>query len=202
MRVQMQAAFYVTTCLLLAATASSAGDKKTPDYYPLQVGNSWSFRVKVGDQEGVVVSRVARIDKDADGKPLAVLEAESNGKVVASEHLRQTADGIFRYRNNGVEISPPLCLLKFPVKSGDKWDGPINSGKEKGTFAAEAKEEDVEVPAGKFKAIKVSIRLESMGQVVNTAYWFVADTGFVKQTVQTPKLSITMDLTKFERKKK
>ena len=105
--------------------------------------------------------------------------------------------GIFRYRNNKQEISPPLCLLKLPITNGAKWKGELKVANDEGKYSCEAKEETVEVPAGKFKAMRVTILLEGKTQNVTTSYWFVPDIGFVRQTVETGNLNIVMDLEKY-----
>jgi hypothetical protein len=186
--------------LFLLATAFADGqdkDGKTPNYFPLQVGNQWNFKVTVGENSNTAVSRIAKIET-IDKQPMALLEASVNGNVVAKEHLMQTDQGIFRYRNNNTEISPPICLLKYPVKDKAKWSDDIKVGNDKGKYFCETKEEAVETPAGKFKAVRVSIRLESKGQNINTVYWFAKDVGIVKQTVDAKDLSILMELEKFE----
>ncbi len=195
--------------ILALATAFADGQEKkqnTPgtSYYPLQVGNQWSFRVTVGENSANAISKIAKMET-IDGLDLAKLEAIVNGNVVATEHLRETEKGIFRHRNNGAEITPPICLLEYPVKLKEtsKWRGDIKVGADKGTYSCEAKQEGVTVPAGEFKdAIRVSIRLEGKGQNVNTTYWFVKDKGFVKQTVEAAGLSIVMELEKYEPAKK
>lgn len=210
MRWQLRIVGTAGILFLAAGTFTSAQDKKDKgdkkpvgvavNYYPLEVGNKWTFNVAVGGNTATAVSSITKIEM-INGKPMARLEASVNGKVVANEHLHQTAEGIFRHRNNGQEIDPPICLLKYPVKAGAKWQGEIKVGTDDGKYFCESKEEAVEVPAGKFKAVRVSIRLESKGQTVNTAYWFVKDVGFVKQTVDAAGLNIVMDLEKFERAK-
>src|SRR5688572_21641812 len=126
--------------LILAAPPSSAEEPKNKNdpkpakagnYYPLQAGNEWHFKVTVGDKTSTAFTRITKIEK-FDDVPLARLEAMVNDKVVGVEHLRQTDEGIFRYRNNDQEITPPICLLKYPTKSGAKWNGPITVGKETG----------------------------------------------------------------------
>jgi hypothetical protein len=179
----------------------NGNDEKTPNYYPIEVGNQWHFRVTVGDNSTTAISTIAKTET-IDGVTLSRLEATINGKIIATEHLSQTAKGVFRYRNNGQEISPPICLLKYPAKSGTKWDGDITVGTEKGKYACEAKEENIEVAAGKFKAMRVAIKIDSQGKTVNTTYWFVPEIGFVKQTVETGGLNIVMELEKYERAKK
>ncbi len=180
-------------------------DKKEPSYYPLQVGNQWTFKVSVGDNAATALSRIAKVE-NIDGVEMARLEAVVNGNIVATEHLRETEQGVFRYRNNGAEISPPIKLLQYPVtikpKEPMKWTGKITVGADKGSYTCEATEDTVEVPHGKHKAIKVTIKLEQgKNPPVNTTYWFVKDLGFVKQTVDAAGLSILMELEKLERGK-
>ncbi len=195
--------------LLLAAPFINAQDKKgkgdkdpggADNYYPLEVGNKWTFNVAVAGNSVTAISSIVKIEM-INGKSMARLEAAIKDKVVANEHLRQTEEGIFRHRNNGQDIDPSICLLKYPVKAGAKWQGEFKVGNDDGKYSCESSEESIEVPAGKFKAIRVNIRLESKGQNVNTAYWFVKDIGFVKQTVDAGGLNIVMELEKFERAK-
>ncbi len=175
---------------------------KGPNFYPLQVGNAWHFKVTVGANSASAISRIAHMEQIGDGPPLARLEASIHDKVVATEHLLQNSKGIFRYRNNNQAITPPLCLLKYPVLAGSQWEGDMTVGNDKGKYTCETKEEAVEVPAGKFKTIRVAIRLEDdKGQVINTVYWFAADIGFVKQTVDAPNLKVLMELEKAVRAK-
>lgn len=192
---------YSIALLLAASFAVAQPDKKAEpqNYYPLQVGNKWEYRVEVAGNSAKAVSSITKMEIiDGTGTSLARLEALVNNNVVATEHLRVDGKGVFRHRNNNQEINPPICLLKYPAKAGDKWSGDITVGKEKGKYDCETKEENVEVPAGKFKALKVTVTLQAKGQNVTTAYWFAKDVGFVKQTVEAGDLHITMELEKFD----
>ena len=203
--------FTLGVCLALAASVADAQDVKKKDkgekpattagnYYPLDVGNRWTFRVEAGGNAATAISTITKIEK-VDGKALSKLEATLNGKVVATEHLVATPEGIYRNRNNDMAIDPPLLLLKYPAKAGDEWKGVLNVGTEKGNYVCKTAEEMVTVPAGKFKTLRVSITLEVAGQTVKTSYWFAKDTGFVKQTVDAGGLNVLMELEKFERAK-
>src|SRR5262249_5467844 len=90
-------------------------DAKAPNYYPLQVDNAWHYKITVGGNPVDAVARVVKID-DINGEKLPRLELTRNGNVLATEHLRQTNDGVFRHRNKGADITPPICLLKYPIK--------------------------------------------------------------------------------------
>ena len=199
--------------ILLASAPGKAQDKKglggkkpalTANYYPLDVGNQWTYKVKVGEKSAILVSTITKVET-VNGLSLALLEGELNGERKTTEHLRQTEAGVFRYRNNGADLDPPACLVQYPVKSGAKWQGQFKISAEPVMYFCEAKEESVVVPAGKFKAIRIAMHLESKDRKSTTTYWFVKDLGIVKQTVkQTVEdggLSAMMELEKFERVK-
>jgi hypothetical protein len=182
---------------ILASTFSFAQYAKN-NYYPLEVGNKWHFRIEVGGTTTNAVYSITKLET-FDKIPLARLEVEIDKKIAYTEHLAQTDQGVFRYRNNAQEVSPPICLLKYPAKSGAKWDGAMDVGKEKWKYFGETKEEMIEVAAGKFKALRVTIRLEAEAKAEKKiTYWFVRDIGIVKQTVEAADLNFASELTKFE----
>src|SRR5579859_2474854 len=96
---------------LLAAGVSGAGGNKkaapNPDYYPIQVGNQWNYKLNVNGKELTMITRIAKIETIKD-QPYARLEAEVGGKVTATEHLRHSAEGLIRLRTNDFEADPPL----------------------------------------------------------------------------------------------
>lgn len=189
----------------LAATDSRAGDQKTPDYYPLQVGNQWNYKLDVNGKDAAMITRIAKVET-INEKAYARLEAEVGGQVKATEHLRITDKGLVRLKTNDFEADPPLLLIKKGAKAGDKWGGKftvLDKGEKKeAKYEAVAGDEMVKVPAGRFKTLRVAIRLEENGMVVNTTYWFAPNVGFVKQTVEAPGLTITIELEKYKLKKK
>src|SRR5689334_6147040 len=116
--------------LLLIAAVMTAGwtgttlaaEANDADYYPLKVGNEWTYHLESDGKQSTLVTRVAKQD-EIDGVVLYRVDAESNGEVVATEHLRTTDEGVFRYRYNGSDVVPPVCVIKFPIKDGDTWHG-------------------------------------------------------------------------------
>jgi hypothetical protein len=192
--------------LLLHGTSGGANEPAqgpAPNFYPMQVGNTWTFAVTANDKKATSVNKIARTEM-VGGKALAVLELSINGKVVATEHLLQNADGVFRYRNNTEDIKPPLCLLKYPLQGNAKWGGDVTVGTEKAKYTAEAREEAVQVPAGKYKALRVDIKMttDNGAQTVKTTYWFAQGVGIVKQTIDLPNLALRQELEKFSPAKK
>jgi hypothetical protein len=188
--------------LLLTAAVSGAGDNKkpaqSPDYYPLQVGNQWNYKLIVNDKKEVtMITRIAKMETIKD-QPYFRLEAEVNGRIAATEHLRHSDKGLIRLRTNDFEADPPILLIKKGAKPGDKWGGTITVAGKKSKYESVAAEDMVKVPAGRFKTLRVAIRLEEGANVVNTTYWFAPGVGFVKQTVEAPGLNINIELEKYK----
>jgi hypothetical protein len=193
--------------LLGAVPGAAAGPgqvkpvQQTPNYFPLQVGNAWHYQLTANANKAKVVNRIGRTET-VNGVALAVLETSVPDKgVVNTEHLLQNDKGIFRYRNNTQDLNPPLLLMKFPFKAGEKWEGDITINNEKGKYYSEAQAETITVPAGQFKTVRVVIRAEAGAQKFTTTYWFAQNIGLVKQTAELPGLNLTMELEKFERAK-
>ena len=73
-------------------------------------------------------------------------------------------------------------------------------GKEKLNVTCKCDEEEIEVPAGKFKTVKVVSDAEVVGAgiIVSTTYWFAQGVGVVKQHVNINSMQFTLLLEKFE----
>jgi hypothetical protein len=106
--------------LLLSAAVLTAGEPRPGrdirNYYPLEAGNTWTYRVEVNGKDVTATSRIAKIEKINDIS-MGRLEATVNDKIVATEHLQQNDKGVFRHRFNGLEVEPPLELLRYPAKA-------------------------------------------------------------------------------------
>ena len=75
-------------------------------------------------------------------------------------------------------------------------------GEEQVTFKAKAgKEEEVTVPAGKYKAVTSELEVMASGVNVKTRYWFAKDVGVVKQTMEFNDKNVEMELSKFQKGK-
>jgi len=170
-------------------------------YYPIDVGNRWEYDFSVNGAVSAnkLVMRIGRLETDTT-LPLSVLETEVDGKIVATEHLRQTEQGVFRFRADNQVHSPALLIAKTPLKGGDKWGGTFTVGNKKKTYAAETSDEVVDVPAGKFKTVRVKSTLEEQGKKTTTILWFAENIGFVKQSLDGDGLKIVAELRSHELK--
>ena len=114
--VVLGASFWVSTGI---AQEKSQNEKS---YYPLNAGNKWTYQIEsdnIPKGSAKLVNQIAKIEK-IDNVSLARLETTAKERIAATEHLSVNEKGIFRHRYNGVEITPPICLLKFPIKKNLK----------------------------------------------------------------------------------
>lgn len=188
--------------VLLLPFAAAQDAEKTKEaaanYWPLKAGTKWHFQADIGGKQIPVVLQVAKIET-IDGQQLPRLESLIQGNVTASEHLSSSDKGIFRHRYNGIEVSPPVCLLKAGAKAGDSWEIDCKIGNDTLKGTCKLGTDQVTVPAGKYKTITILLDAETGGGVkVKTTYWLAPDVGMVKQTVDILGKTILLELEKFE----
>ncbi len=174
---------------------------KKADYYPLAVGAKWIYKVAAGDAAQEHTMTVTKIETSG-GQTVARIDNTVAGKRGGADVIAVSDKGVFRRGPPPVAFNPPICLLKYPVQVGDSWNDTVKVGSE--TVKAShrvASLDEVETPAGKFKAVKVIGVTETGGQKVETTYWFADGVGVVKQTVALSKAEIKFELQKFEKGK-
>jgi hypothetical protein len=162
---------------------AAPGSKETPadpPLYPLTQGTKWVY--DVGGREFVEV--VTGVQKKEAETVLDIGSVGDDGKVRPMVTLVLSEKGVLRTKAVGEPLATPQLVLGLPAKAGDKWTihVPARSGvKERtGTFTVRGVE-NVEVPAGKFPAVKVEAawsgpELKSW----TSTYWYAPGTGLVK----------------------
>ncbi|WP_157369176.1 TapB family protein [Zavarzinella formosa] len=190
----------ICVCLLMFAGFAQA-EEKTPedDLYPLEIGNTWTY--KVSGQEDRFIIRVAAMEKVGDYDCYR-LEAMLRDKPVGTEHLLVAKNGIFRARTDKDDVTPPVCILQFPTKKGTTWKGEYKLGGKAANASFVGDTETVTVPAGKFATVSVQADLAEMGGKVRTTLWFAPNVGVVKQTLEEGKRTLTLELEKFQKAEK
>lgn len=179
--------------LLLAGAADPA-----PDYYPLAVGHAWHYRLELPDDRVLKVVARAVAEEAIDEVKLVRLETEADGKVLATEHVRKTAAGVFRHRYNGAKVVPPVRLLRLPVTPGDTWDADFAVGEEQAQMATEIGWAQVTVPAGKFpQALAVRGAGRAGGKLIVNTSFYAPGLGMVRQETITGGTGIIVGLEKF-----
>ena len=174
------------------------GQEKVPDYFPLKAGTKWSYELNQGGKKLKLSSQIAKVE-EIDGKSLSLLETTMNGEVAATEHLAATDKGIFRHRANGIELSPPVCFLKYPLKKNETWETASTIANEQLKIKGKVIDtEDVTVPAGTYTAFRIEIETSAAGISSTTTLWLAPDVGVVKQSTENAGKTLTAELEKFE----
>jgi hypothetical protein len=175
-------------------------DKEVPaNYYPLKEGNKWYYRMAAGENTFQVITQLTKVE-NSSVKGMFRLEMSIDGKVLASEDLTVDKTGVLRHALNDTQIPTPVTVIRFPVKDGDTWEQTIAAdGDEMKLKGKVIGEEAIEVPAGKFKALRVQIEASGdQSETLTVTYWFARNTGIVKQTLEVGDEQIVFELEKYE----
>ena len=183
----------------LIASSSVLADEAAPrveNLLPLVVGNSWTYRVS--GQEDRFVVRVVRQEMVGE-QTCFRLDATLKDRVVASEHLAFTKDGLCRFKVDNGEVKPPVCVLKLPNPKSPRWQQRYQVGERGATGFFSVSTGEVNVPLGKFKAVIVDASTsEGPGRPsTRTVVSYAGGVGIVKQEVVVGKGPLTLELEKF-----
>jgi hypothetical protein len=196
---------WATGIFLLVATAlpgiaQVASEKaKQPDYFPLSVGTKWTYEVNGGPGRKTLVTNQITKMETIGGKTLARLEAVVNGKVIGTEHLSSTPEGVFRHRLNADELNPPVCILKYPIREGDRWIMNTTHGSQQLKLAFQSKEmKTLTLPSGNYTAIPVVVESSVNGTYITATSWYAPEIGLVQEFKDVGGNTTNLQLVKFE----
>jgi hypothetical protein len=166
----------------VAAPGAKDKDKDPPLYFPTKEGTTRVYANRVGDHETVLTDTVTKVEaKDGGFRVTTVLKGGSATESVTDVSGR----GVFRVSGAGRPLPEPLPLLKLPAAAGDTWEerpgGPAGP-----VFAyTVGKEVEIEVPAGRFRAIPVEMKSDFRGRAQATTTWYAPGVGAVKLSSKT-----------------
>lgn len=203
--------------LLIGFTLGPAWAAAEPNnYFPLQVGNTWNFDIHTSGQTMQMEYRAVSAQV-VDNHPTVRIESHVNGSLSQIEYYETTPQGILTIQRDLIGLhllfAPPQLFLKYPVKAGDYWD-------QKGTFSDNSfgrnisyhqqckylAMEEVTVPAGTFKAIKLQITIVTTDGTSETRIegyrYFSPGVGPIKEdfivTIQGIEIPVAGELTSYE----
>jgi len=187
--------------VLLSSSATPAQEKGLDSpYYPLQVGNVWSYKTSDGNKFQL---KITAHEKVAGDMPCARVVLLTDNREKDYELIGVNSEGIVRYAFSNVKPDKPVLLLKLPPKAGDTWtvDSKALGEVIKGTF--KVTEEEVKVPAGTFKTFAVRTDdLDANGLKITATSYYASGTGLVKQEIKIGNNTTVVELEKFEPAKK
>jgi len=197
--------------LAFAVPAGSAPNlKDVPDrpYYPTTVGDRWVMELRGSNAGGEYTQRttevVTAVEKNKDGDIIVSVSREVDGKFTPKPaQMKVSSNGLFRISVGETVFDTPYCVLKLPLKSGEKWTSEVKVKAEtQTTFKYEvAKEEEVEVPAGKFRATRINVKADFRGSTSKYTIWYVPQIGSVKEQLEGENSKHVREMKSFKRGK-
>jgi hypothetical protein len=204
MRIRATVLFVFALVLGVPAVGAPAPDDKpaeqtTTPYYPLKVGNTWTY--KAGDT--TVTVTVAKFEEISKQNCARLESSSAGGKPTLVEDVAVKADGVYRYGVADKTVEPPVKILALPPKKDETWkiDATIGTETLKGSFKS-GEEAEVKVPAGTFKDV-ITITgadIDANGRKISMTYYFAKDFGIIKQRIKIGDAaeSVVFELEKFE----
>lgn len=175
--VRFVAAFLLAVWPALAAPVPKDFKKNLPVYFPLNPGDEWVYELPGGTTARVITRDVA----EKDGTKTGTLVTLVGEKEVATETVRVDRAGVHRTNIAEHAIEPPVTMISFDPERENKWTvkAKVQGQEIAGSYEVAGKE-GVEVPAGKYAAVKVVADLTVAGQPAKFQFWFAEGVGQVK----------------------
>jgi hypothetical protein len=201
------------TTILFAALALAPGvlaakpkpAKAEADYFPMRVGDSWTYRNK---EEGGYTFKVLSEEPQESGTVRYVVEFRSG---VIIQNVFSKAGGWVLFHSESypeheglkATYEPPKQYLPNPLVVGQKWEW---SGKDPTQVDHHEKSrvvgfENVTVAAGKFRAMKVVTEVSGGAIPMTKTNWYADGIGLVKSTTEGGKIKYGSELTDYSFKK-
>jgi hypothetical protein len=169
----------VPLCVVVSTVALSAPRPKdravAPIYFPTRVGAKWVYQN--GQWEGARV--VTTVDHQPEQTVVTTADVTAKGELVPYEMVAVSAKGLYWIENLkfGVKPDSPACLLSLPHRPGEGWTESF-----RGYSLTACESEEVDVPAGRFRAIRVEENIDcGQGRWRKNAYWYAEGVGLVKE---------------------
>jgi hypothetical protein len=169
-------ALAVLIVVTLPSFSAPALKEKAELYYPIKKGDKLVYEFT---QDGKTSERSMTItaSEEKDGDWIVTTEHlpidVSNGK------LRVSKKGITQIEMGGTVLDPPATFLQLPAKAGDTWE--IKGVKSIPTYTSKVVgEEEITVPAGKFKALRIDATIPLGDKPLTISYWHAPGVGPVK----------------------
>jgi hypothetical protein len=181
------AAVLILALVGFPVAAAPALKGKAAFYYPTKEGDKCVYEARTGTSTTEYTETVTKVETK-DGKLVVSVGRELKDEVIPISKVEVSEKGLFRVASGNQDLAIPTPLLKLPAKAGDSWtnEPAVPDGAVKRTVKyTVGKEEEVEVPAGKFKAVQVEVEqiIEGRERTLVTTYWYAAGVGVVKSTM-------------------
>lgn len=196
---------------LIASSGITQPKTPPPDYFPLKLGDWWKYKSTTADgKTSEFTVKVLRQEKQTDGSTQTVVETLTSFQTI-NDWYSKPPGWVLLHRqafpqnpNLKAEFQPTRNYLKNPLNIGDTWSwqgqGMMGVAIQENSKVSAA--EEVVVPAGKFRAMKVMTQVTQAGTPVTKTYWYANFVGLVKSMTDTGAVQSTTVLTDYSFKPK
>jgi hypothetical protein len=200
----------VLMSLTLLAGMAQKTQPPPPDYFPLRVGDSWKYRSTTADgKQSEFTIKVLSDEKQSDTTSRYLVETLTTFQPIHDWYSKPNGWVLMHriaYPKNEAlkaDYQPVKQYLKNPLSVGSAWEwkGTGMMGVEIEESSRVTGSELVEVPAGKFQAMKVETKVIQGGTPVTKTYWFANWVGMVKSMTDTGSVKSTTELLDYSFKK-
>lgn len=171
-------------------------------YFPLETGNVWNFKAGDGQSAQLKVVRKTKYNQND------VFEVKLEGKSFTEVKLLTVEEfgiRLWKYtvtRGNTTHETPypePLLEAAFPPEPGKKWHVKMTDGQKLIVRTTEMMApEEIQVPAGKFKAIPVRVTVKTGDRVTSElTTWYALDVGIVRKEIGSGEKKGVLELESF-----
>lgn len=197
--------------LTLGSSATAKKPKPKPvktdaDYFPLRVGDSWTYR---NTEEGGYTLKVLS-EEPQEGGPVRYLVEFRSGVIIQNTFSKAGgwvlihAENYSEHEGLKATYEPPKQYLPNPLIAGQKWEW---TGKDPTQMEHHEKSravgfENVTVAAGTFRAMKVVTEVSAGSIPMTKTTWYVDGVGLVKSTTDGGTIKYGSELTDYSFKKK
>jgi hypothetical protein len=176
----------VTCCLLLSWGVLAAPRKDDPPpahYHPSTVGDKLVFEEKYGDQSRELVFEVTDVRQKGAALIVTFRAAEGDGTSEAWRY--EVSDkGVYKVGEGDAVLESPECYLRLPFKKGETWETAHKlEGETYPSKYTAAGEEEVEVPVGEFRCIRIESEFVFKGVTYKRRLWWAHRCGMVKDVL-------------------
>lgn len=203
----MRFAGLITLLLISAALGAEPQQTKTEgDYFPLRVGDSWTYK---NTEEGGYTLKVLSEEPHEGGPPRYVVELLSGVKILKTYSKKPGwvlyhGESYTEHEGLQATYNPPPQYMPNPLAVGQKWEWSVKDPtqmdyKESSRVVAA---ETVSVAAGKFPAMKVVTQITGGNGTKTRTDWYAEGVGLVKSATDTGKYKYGSELTDYSFKKK
>ena len=203
------AALVLMSLAMLAGMAQKT-QPPPPDYFPLRVGDWWKYRSTTADgKQSEFTIKVLSDEKQSDTTSRYLVETLTTFQPIHDWYSKPNGWVLMHriaYPKNEAlkaDYQPVKQYLKNPLSVGSSWEwkgtGMMGVNIEESSRVTGS--ELVEVPAGKFQAMKVETKVIQGGTPVTRTYWFANWVGMVKSMTDTGSVKSTTELLDYSFKK-